>query len=86
MSAHQPSPLPEGRGSTPVAAAGRGEYEAREAPTMNELLAAGAAASAVSTPPDAAGEARPGKPAESAEEPETEDGAGPASTGSRDAA
>ncbi|MFG2864328.1 hypothetical protein [Streptomyces sioyaensis] len=90
MSAHQPFPTPEG----PVEAAGR---EARETPTMNELLAACAAASAVSTPPDAAEEARqtagPGAPEEQdvhkeQEEPEEEVGAGtrPASTGGRDAA
>ncbi|MCF3173513.1 hypothetical protein IPZ61_09310 [Streptomyces sioyaensis] len=90
MSAHQPFPTPEG----PVEAAGR---EARETPTMNELLAACAAASAVSTPPDAAEEARqaagPGAPEEQdvhkeQDEPEEEAGAGtrPASTGGRDAA
>ncbi|GAA2600208.1 hypothetical protein Stube_38100 [Streptomyces tubercidicus] len=55
---------------------------------MNELLAACAAATAVSTPPDAAEEARQGKPAGPADEPEAEEGSGPgpASTGSRDAA
>ncbi|MCL7491830.1 hypothetical protein M8I34_10310 [Streptomyces sp. MCA2] len=56
---------------------------------MNELLAACAAASAVSTPPDAAEEARQGEPARSADEPAGEDGTGPAgsaSTGGRDAA
>ncbi|MFD0163445.1 hypothetical protein ACFVJH_04715 [Streptomyces decoyicus] len=53
---------------------------------MNELLAACAAASAVSTPPDAAEEARQGKPERSADEPAAEDEAGPASTGGRDAA
>lgn len=89
MSAHQPSPTPEGRGGTPITAVGRADHEAREAPSMNELLAAGAAASAVSTPPDAAEEARQGKPAPSADEPAGEDEAGPAgsaSTGGRDAA
>ncbi|GFE23962.1 hypothetical protein Sliba_44150 [Streptomyces nigrescens] len=52
---------------------------------MNELLAAGAAASAVSTPPDAAEEARQGRPAD---EPEAEEESEPgtASTGGRDAA
>ncbi|WP_432143900.1 hypothetical protein [Streptomyces sp. bgisy084] len=79
MPAHQPFPTPDGREGGPVAAAGRA---ARETPTMNELLAACAAASAVSTPPDAAEEARQDKPAEpAAEEPEE-----PASTGGRDAA
>ncbi|WP_234341114.1 hypothetical protein [Streptomyces sp. NRRL S-1813] len=55
---------------------------------MNELLAACAAASAVSTPPDAAEETRQGKPAGSADEPAGEDETGPAgsSTGGRDAA
>ncbi|MFF8789847.1 hypothetical protein [Streptomyces sp. NPDC015125] len=57
---------------------------------MNELLAAGAAASAVSTPPDAAEEADRGKPAKPAGEPEAEgeeqDGPGVASTTGRDAA
>lgn len=89
MSAHQPSSAPEGRGGTPVAAAGRADHEARETPSMNELLAACAAASAVSTPPDAAEEARQGKPARSAEEQAGEDEAGPAgpaSTRGRDAA
>ncbi|MFI0908059.1 hypothetical protein ACH4TE_31790 [Streptomyces sioyaensis] len=93
MSAHQPFPTPEG----PVEAAG---HEARETPTMNELLAACAAASAVSTPPDAAEEARrtagPGAPDEQdvkekqEEQKDGEEGAGagtrPASTGGRDAA
>ncbi|MFF7229951.1 hypothetical protein BX264_3010 [Streptomyces sp. 2333.5] len=91
MSAHQPFPTPEG----PVEAAGR---EARETPTMNELLAACAAASAVSTPPDAAEEDRrtagPGAPDEQdvkekqEKDREEETGAGtrPASTGGRDAA
>ncbi|WP_274915100.1 hypothetical protein [Streptomyces sp. WZ-12] len=46
MSPHQSAPTP---------AAGRAEQEARRAaPTMNELLAACAAATAVSTPPDVA--------------------------------
>ncbi|MCR8575044.1 hypothetical protein [Streptomyces sp. Isolate_219] len=82
MSAHQPAPSPDGRESTPIAAAGR---DARETPTMNELLAACAAASAVSTPPDAAEEARRGRPAD---EPEAEEESEPgtASTGGRDAA
>ncbi|MFI9261432.1 hypothetical protein ACIGT4_27545 [Streptomyces sioyaensis] len=93
MSAHQPFPTPEG----PVEAAGR---EARETPTMNELLAACAAASAVSTPPDAAEEDRrtagPDAPDEQdvkqkqEEQKGREEGAGagtrPASTGGRDAA
>ncbi|MFI9077749.1 hypothetical protein ACIGW8_14890 [Streptomyces sioyaensis] len=90
MSAHQPFPTHEG----PVEAAG---CEARETPTMNELLAACAAASAVSTPPDAAEEARqtaePGAPEEQDVQEEQKDreeeaGAGtrPASTGDRDAA
>lgn len=78
MSAHQPFPPSDGREGSPVAAAGR----AGETPTMNELLAACAAASAVSTPPDAAEEARQDKPAEPAAE-ESEE---PASTGGRDAA
>ncbi|MFI1160721.1 hypothetical protein [Streptomyces sioyaensis] len=93
MSAHQPFPTPEG----PVEAAGRAGHEARETPTMNELLAACAAASAVSTPPDAAEEARqtagPGAPEEQDVQEEQKDreeeaGAGtrPASTGGRDAA
>ncbi|MEW1753972.1 hypothetical protein ACIQU1_36115 [Streptomyces angustmyceticus] len=92
MSAHQPSPTPEGRGSAPFAADGRAEHEARETPTMNELLAACAAASAVSTPPDDAGEARrSGSPANAPEAegaPDEENPAGPgtASTGGRDAA
>ncbi|MGX1756875.1 hypothetical protein ACWIG5_08165 [Streptomyces lydicus] len=84
MSAHQPSTTPDGRGGTPVAAA------AREAPSMNELLAAGAAASAVSTPPDAVEEARRDKPAEPSGAPEAEDedqdGRRAASTPGRDAA
>ncbi|MFF3546354.1 hypothetical protein [Streptomyces platensis] len=79
MSAHQPFPTSDGREDSPVAAAGRA---ARETPTMNELLAACAAASAVSTPPDAATEAREDQPAEPAAE-ESEE---PASTGGRDAA
>ncbi|WP_129295779.1 hypothetical protein [Streptomyces lydicus] len=87
MSAHQPSTTPDGRGGTPVAAAG---CAAREAPTMNELLAAGAAASAVSTPPDAVEEARRDKPAEPSGAPEAEDedqdGRRAASTPGRDAA
>lgn len=89
MSAHQPSPTPEGRGRTPIAAAGRVGHEARETPSMNELLAACAAASAVSTPPDAAEEARQGRPAPPADEAAGEDETGPAgsaSTGGRDAA
>ncbi|MFE6686662.1 hypothetical protein ACFVFQ_09310 [Streptomyces sp. NPDC057743] len=50
MSPHQSAPTP---------AAGRAEQDARRAaPTMNELLAACAAASAVSTPPDVAEESR----------------------------
>lgn len=94
MSAHQPSPTPDGRGSAALAAAGRAEHEARETPTMDELLAACAAASAVSTPPDAADEARrcdtaapDGEPREQGE-PEGADGSGtgPLSTGGRDAA
>ncbi|MGW8553620.1 hypothetical protein [Streptomyces tubercidicus] len=83
MSAHQPFPTRDGHEGVPVAAAGR---DAHETPTMNELLAACAAATAVSTPPDAAAEARQGKPAGPADEPEAEEGAGAASTGSRDAA
>lgn len=85
MSAHQPAPSPDGRENTPFAAAGR---DARETPTMNELLAACAAASAVSTPPDAAEEARRGRPAGPADEPEAEGESEPgtASTGGRDAA
>ncbi|MGA5562587.1 hypothetical protein ACPCUV_15605 [Streptomyces platensis] len=78
MSAHQSFPTSDGREGSPVAAAGRA---AHETPTMNELLAACAAASAVSTPPDAAAEARADQPAEPAEESEE-----PASTGGRDAA
>ncbi|WP_407286928.1 hypothetical protein [Streptomyces sp. BP-8] len=61
------------------------QHDARETPTMNELLAACAAASAVSTPPDAPEEAtapRQGKPAD---EP-TEGEETPASTRGRDAA
>lgn len=77
MSAHQPVPTSDGREGSPVAAAGRA---AQETPTMNELLAACAAASAVSTPPDAAAEARQDEPAEPEESEE------PASTGGRDAA
>ncbi|MEU8783099.1 hypothetical protein [Streptomyces sp. NPDC048637] len=85
MSAHQPSSSPYGRERTPIAAGGR---DARETPTMNELLAACAAASAVSTPPDAAEEARRDKPAGPADEPETDEEPEPgaASTGGRDAA
>ncbi|WP_328688357.1 hypothetical protein OHT20_22180 [Streptomyces caniferus] len=91
MSAHQPSPTPEGRGSAPFAAAGRADHEAPETPSMNELLAACAAASAVSTPPDAAGEARQDKPnaapgAEDGGNGENTAGSGAASTGGRDAA
>ncbi|WP_234442372.1 hypothetical protein [Streptomyces sp. NRRL S-1448] len=39
------------------------QHDARETPTMNELLAACAAASAVSTPPDAPEESRKERPA-----------------------
>ncbi|UQA94734.1 hypothetical protein [Streptomyces halobius] len=75
MSAHQPSPTPAAR---------RAEDDAREQPpTMNELLAACAAATAVSTPPDAPEETRAGKRAEPADEPEA--GAAPSTQG-RDAA
>ncbi|WP_043264869.1 hypothetical protein [Streptomyces sp. CT34] len=57
MSPHQPSSTPERRG--PVQAAVRAEQGARKTPpSMNELLAACAAASAVSTPPDAPEERR----------------------------
>ncbi|MFG3116947.1 hypothetical protein ACGF4C_21405 [Streptomyces sp. NPDC048197] len=38
------------------------QHDARETPTMNELLAACAAASAVSTPPDAPEESRKERP------------------------
>ncbi|MFJ6751444.1 MULTISPECIES: hypothetical protein [unclassified Streptomyces] len=82
MSAHQPSPAPERRVESPVAAARRAERETP--PTMNELLAACAAASAVSTPPEA-----PAAQAESAQRADaTEEAAGsaPASTQERDAA
>ncbi|MFH8684493.1 hypothetical protein [Streptomyces lydicus] len=62
------------------------QHDARETPpTMNELLAACAAASAVSTPPDADEEGRQGKPAGRRDEPEAEGGDAP-STGGRDAA
>ncbi|MGW1377701.1 hypothetical protein ACWD6P_25985 [Streptomyces sp. NPDC002446] len=65
------------------------QHDARETPTMNELLAACAAANAVSTPPDAAEEARAprkGKPAGPADGPAAEGGDRPASTRGRDAA
>ncbi|MEW1654387.1 hypothetical protein [Streptomyces sp. NPDC093707] len=78
MSPHQSAPTP---------AAGRAEQDARRAaPTMNELLAAGAAATAVSTPPTAAEEPRAG---ERDEEGDSGDQAGSgerASTTGRDAA
>ncbi|MEU9112089.1 hypothetical protein AB0D04_09910 [Streptomyces sp. NPDC048483] len=78
MSAHQPSPTPEGRAGAAIAAARRAADDAPEQlPTMNQLLAACAAASAVSTPPDATAETR-------ASEPDKE--AAPASTEGRDAA
>ncbi|MEU8682300.1 hypothetical protein [Streptomyces sp. NPDC048611] len=85
MSAHQHCPTPEGRAGIPVAAAGR---DPREAPTMNELLAACAAASAVSTPPDAAEEAGQSGTARPADEPEAEEQprSGAASSKGRDAA
>ncbi|MEW9519484.1 hypothetical protein [Streptomyces tubercidicus] len=85
MSAHQPFPTRDGQEGVPDAAAGR---DAHETPTMNELLAACAAATAVSTPPDTAAEAPQGEPAGPADEPQAEEGSGPgtASTGSRDAA
>ncbi|WP_433856948.1 hypothetical protein [Streptomyces kronopolitis] len=93
MSAQQPSPTPDGRGIAALAAAGRAAHEARETPTMDELLAACAAASAVSTPPDTADEARrdtagPDGGTREPCEPEGTDGAGsgPLSTGGRDAA
>lgn len=38
------------------------QHDARETPTMNELLAACAAANAVSTPPDAPEESRKERP------------------------
>ncbi|WP_420711070.1 hypothetical protein [Streptomyces sp. NRRL S-337] len=38
------------------------QHDARETPTMNELLAACAAANAVSTPPDAPEESRKDRP------------------------
>lgn len=64
------------------------QHDARETPTMNELLAACAAASAVSTPPDASEEARAsrqGEPTESGNgAAEGEDA--PSSTRGRDAA
>ncbi|GLW17491.1 hypothetical protein Stsp01_42340 [Streptomyces sp. NBRC 13847] len=93
MPAHQPTPTPDGRGIAALAAAGRAADEARETPTMDELLAACAAASAVSTPPDAADEARSDAAGQDCEtrEPDESDGAdgagsGPLSTGGRDAA
>lgn len=83
MSAHQPSSTPDGRGGTPVAAARREKADAREQPpTMNQLLAACAAASAVSTPPEAP--AQSGARDLGQDEQRTDDDA--ASTGRRDAA
>ncbi|GGU88022.1 hypothetical protein GCM10010211_62930 [Streptomyces albospinus] len=81
----------------PVAqAAGRAEQDARKTPpTMTELLAACAAASAVSTPPGAAEETRAAERDEAVEAREkgetggTDSGTGPsggASTPGRDAA
>ncbi|MCB5911628.1 hypothetical protein [Streptomyces pinistramenti] len=85
MSAHQPSPTPDGRGGTPLAATRRDEPDAREQPpTMHQLLAACAAASAVSTPPESPDEARAAK---AARDVKGESGATTAaSTGRRDAA
>ncbi|MFE0375370.1 hypothetical protein ACFW1M_07230 [Streptomyces inhibens] len=74
------------------------QHDARETPTMTELLAACAAANAVSTPPGADEEsgktaesrktAEPRKqgPAGSADEPAAEDENKPVSTQGRDAA
>ncbi|MFE7298791.1 hypothetical protein [Streptomyces sp. NPDC057579] len=90
MSPHQPSSASERRGGAPVEAAGRTEQDARKTPpTMNELLAACAAATAVSTPPDVAEESRAGKRDESGESGEVGKSAGPGgrtSTPGRDAA
>ncbi|MEU4846329.1 hypothetical protein [Streptomyces gilvosporeus] len=70
--------MPDGRGGVPVPADRRADRAAPEQPpTMNQLLAACAAASAVSTPPDAAAQSRTDR------QPEPE---GPASTKGRDAA
>ncbi|UZJ30855.1 hypothetical protein [Streptomyces endophytica] len=69
------------------------QHDARETPTMNELLAACAAASAVSTPPDAPEESRKDRPeprkdrpAAAAEESPADGGDTPASTPGRTAA
>ncbi|MFH8567065.1 hypothetical protein [Streptomyces sp. NPDC017993] len=87
MSAHQSSPTSEGRGGTPFAAARRADHEAPEqSPTMHELLAACAAASAVSTPPDAPSETALNRRADEPGEAETDGEAGAASTSGRDAA
>ncbi|WP_241779995.1 hypothetical protein [Streptomyces natalensis] len=70
--------MPDGRGGIPGPADGRADRAAPDQPpTMNQLLAACAAASAVSTPPDAAAEGRTDR------QPEKES---PASTKGRDAA
>lgn len=86
MSAHKSSPTPERRGGTPVAAVRRDEndpsprrHDDEPRPTMNELLAACAAATAVSTPPDAP------TAAESVAQPQADPRPRP-STGDRDAA
>ncbi|REK89711.1 hypothetical protein DY245_13875 [Streptomyces inhibens] len=68
------------------------QHDARETPTMNDLLAACAAANAVSTPPGAdeesrkTAESRKEGPAGSAGEPAAEDETKPVSTQGRDAA
>ncbi|MGG2462331.1 hypothetical protein ACO0M4_21365 [Streptomyces sp. RGM 3693] len=87
MSPHQPSPASERHAGAPVAAAGRAEQAARKTPpTMNELLAACAAANAVSTPPDAAEESRAGKRDDPGEPGESAGPGGRTSTPGRDAA
>ncbi|GAA2681488.1 hypothetical protein [Streptomyces lunalinharesii] len=87
MSPHQPPSAPERRADAPVAAAGRAGRSARKTPpTMTELLAAGAAANAVSTPPDAAERPATEKGDEPGEPGKTVGPGGRASTPGRDAA
>ncbi|MEU5209666.1 hypothetical protein [Streptomyces sp. NPDC020742] len=63
------------------------QHDPRETPpTMNELLAACAAASAVSTPPDADEESRTDRPSGRREEADAEARSAGPSTGDRDAA
>ncbi|WP_411121532.1 hypothetical protein [Streptomyces sp. x-19] len=87
MSPHQPPSAPERRADAPVAAAGRADRTARKTPpTMNELLAAGAAANAVSTPPDTAERPATEKADDSGESGKNAGPGGRASTPGRDAA